>query len=439
MTKGVRWRVPRVKEECPLDALMTFVRAYVEMPAAALRMTVLWVAHTYVVDRFAHSPRLVITSPLERCGKSTLLELLNKFCRQPIRSANTTLAATLREVDGSRRTVLMDEFDTVSDRNKREELRCFINASYEKEAEQFKRAGSKGAVKTYSVFAPVAISGIGIDERTVIDRAIVIELQRRQSTASARPPRLVKRSAEIVELRLRLETWVQKQELDTDPAMPHELDDRAMDYHVPLFAIADSAGKMWSKPARKDALSLSQERRPAPSSAEHMLRAMAFVFSRSDETAHSSMACLSVLTRLQGVPWEGRQVTALELSRCLQGFGIKPTQNHVGRDRRNLRGYRRNDVESAWKRYAPDAEPPEYDCVGDIDALLNNVAYGEPPALAVFGYASEDENPLESEDPVEAADVAELADSPSTNEAVAANANRRLQGTTVRVPMSFLS
>jgi hypothetical protein len=35
----------------------------------------LWIAHTFVYQRFAVTPRLMMTSPVRGCGKTTLLDL----------------------------------------------------------------------------------------------------------------------------------------------------------------------------------------------------------------------------------------------------------------------------------------------------------------------------------------------------------------------------
>jgi len=65
-----------------LDSLAAAVRRHVMLSQHAIDAVALWIAHTWVADRFDHSPRLGITSPTRRCGKSTLMEVLRATCRR---------------------------------------------------------------------------------------------------------------------------------------------------------------------------------------------------------------------------------------------------------------------------------------------------------------------------------------------------------------------
>ena len=71
-----------------LDALAKAVRRHVVMADEAADAIALWIAHTYAYDRFDHTPRLAITSPTKRCGKSTLLDVLRITCRRTLKADN---------------------------------------------------------------------------------------------------------------------------------------------------------------------------------------------------------------------------------------------------------------------------------------------------------------------------------------------------------------
>jgi hypothetical protein len=60
-----------------LDGLAAALRRHMILPAGAAEAVALWVAHTWVYDRFERTPRLTITSATKRCGKSTLMEILH--------------------------------------------------------------------------------------------------------------------------------------------------------------------------------------------------------------------------------------------------------------------------------------------------------------------------------------------------------------------------
>lgn len=69
---------------CPLlgdilDALVEQFRKYVSLPTEVLYLIALWIAQTYCFERFEYVGYLNIRSPLPRCGKTRLLELLATF------------------------------------------------------------------------------------------------------------------------------------------------------------------------------------------------------------------------------------------------------------------------------------------------------------------------------------------------------------------------
>jgi hypothetical protein len=70
-----------------LDGLAKAIRAHVVMSDAARDEAALWVVHAYLFDSFLVSPRLSITSPVKRCGKTTLLDVLGRLvpghCQPP--------------------------------------------------------------------------------------------------------------------------------------------------------------------------------------------------------------------------------------------------------------------------------------------------------------------------------------------------------------------
>lgn len=67
-----------------LTGLAGVIRRHVILPAAAADCIALWIAHTWVSERFQHTPRLGIGSPAKRCGKSTLLDVLRATCKRTL-------------------------------------------------------------------------------------------------------------------------------------------------------------------------------------------------------------------------------------------------------------------------------------------------------------------------------------------------------------------
>jgi hypothetical protein len=57
----------------------------------------LWVIHTHLISYFQITPRLVVHSPVKRCGKTTLLDVLGCLVLRPL------LASIWRRSSSNRR------------------------------------------------------------------------------------------------------------------------------------------------------------------------------------------------------------------------------------------------------------------------------------------------------------------------------------------------
>ena len=66
-------------ETIPLDDLDEILLSRTIISETERTAIVLWIAHTYVFDRFKHTPRLFVTSVRPGCGKSELLSLIAKL------------------------------------------------------------------------------------------------------------------------------------------------------------------------------------------------------------------------------------------------------------------------------------------------------------------------------------------------------------------------
>jgi hypothetical protein len=95
-----------------LDELTQTIRRHVVLDAATADATALWIVHTHAIDAADISPRLAVTSPDKRCGKTTLLNLLTALVAGPVKTANMTVATLFRVIEAMHPTLLIDEADT---------------------------------------------------------------------------------------------------------------------------------------------------------------------------------------------------------------------------------------------------------------------------------------------------------------------------------------
>ena len=80
-----------------LAELRQALTRYVIFPSPqAADAVALWTAATHAQPAWEHAPRLAVVSPLKRCGKSRLLDVVAETCHAPLITVNATIAAVHR-------------------------------------------------------------------------------------------------------------------------------------------------------------------------------------------------------------------------------------------------------------------------------------------------------------------------------------------------------
>ena len=244
-----------------LDELSTTIRKYVVMPVEAVHTVALWACFSYLLDAFETSPRLAITAPQKRCGKTTLLSLLYQLTWRPLAAANLTPAVAFRVIEAARPTLLIDETDTFVKEN--DELRGVFNSGHSRATAFVIRCqGEDNQPRCFSTWAAIALAGIGKLPATLADRSIEIKLKRKTTNEPAERLDRHARGA-LGEVARRIARWALDNRAEVqsaEPLLPGALDDRASDNWRPLVALADTAGGKWPSRARAAALALSGRR-----------------------------------------------------------------------------------------------------------------------------------------------------------------------------------
>jgi hypothetical protein len=98
-----------------LDVVHQIIVDYVVMPSAeAIDAAVLWTAVTHAIPAFETAPRFAIGSPMKRCGKTRLLDILTGVSHDPLVVVNATVAAIYRSLDEDHPpTLVIDEADAL--------------------------------------------------------------------------------------------------------------------------------------------------------------------------------------------------------------------------------------------------------------------------------------------------------------------------------------
>jgi hypothetical protein len=348
-----------------LREMVAAIQRYVVAEAGAIEAVALWILHAWTLDAFPISPRLAITSPEKRCGKTTLLDAIARLVPRPLATSNTTSAAVFRAIDAALPTLLIDEADTFLGKN--DELRGILNSGHNRSGAHVMRlVGDTFEPRKFSTWAPTAIAMIGELPGTLEDRSISVRLRRRRSDEPLTRFR-ADRCPEFDLLARKAARWGADHVEDlrkTDPDVPAKLQNRAADNWRPLLAIADAAGGDWPTRARAFAEQFSVVE-GASSEGVMLLADIRSIFDEWKGDRLTSQELVSALICMEERPWvecqRGRALTKNGLARLLRPFGIhsqtiriKPTP-----PANKPTGYLRAQFDDAFDRYLSPANPDQ--------------------------------------------------------------------------------
>ena len=387
---------------------------YVVLPSPeAADAIVLWIAATHAVPAWNCAPRLDITSPVKRCGKSRLLDIIEATCHAPLITVNISPAALVRSISQDPPTLLLDEADTVfgpKAADNHEDLRGILNAGHARNRPYIRWDVTTRQTEDCPTFALAALAGIGALPETITDRAVVVSMRRRAPGEVVARYRDRRDGDPLRELGVHLGAWVRAHlgELgDAEPDMPVE--DRAADTWEPLIAVADLAGGDWPVRARKAAAALTAEDDTDTSLGGRLLADLRGVF--SDAEALHGETILAALRKISEAPWGdyfGHELNARDLARLLKPYGVSAVDVKLAGVTK--RGYRREHLHDPWTRYLP-SEP------GGSATSATSATAQVSEAAEVAG-SRQEVLPATCDPPVTSAvaQVAEVADPPGSGD-----------------------
>jgi Protein of unknown function (DUF3631) len=407
---------------------------YVVFPSPqAADATTLWVAATHAQPAWEHAPRLAVVSPLKRCGKSRLLDVVAETCHAPLITINATIAAVVRSIGNDPPTLLVDEADTLwgtrkqADQN--EDLRGLLNAGHQRNRPMLRWDITTRSLDQLDTFAMAMLASIGDLPDTIMDRAVVIRMRRRAPGEQVDPYRTRRDAPPLHQLRDRLTGWAREhlpKLQHAAPVMP--LEDRAADTWEPLIAVADLAAGDWPERARQAAIAMtraeSQQEEDSTASVR-LLADLRDLFDQADADALYTTTILERLHKIDDAPWAdwyGRPLTTRELAKLLRPYGAGPKDVREHGTGPQRKGYTRTDLYEPWSRYLPRHPRharPEDEAAGE--AGCEPVADGEPVSATSattpgsVADVAEGENTSATGTTSTNADVADVADTGSAD------------------------
>lgn len=357
----------------PVQEVANWLRRYVALPPAKLRIVALWVVASWLAelwDRFGH---LAVTSPEKRCGKTLFLTLLALVLRGATHVTGISPAALFRLVEnaGGQITLLIDEAQSLNGPSEASQaLKEMLNAAIDKHAGVPRCVGLDHEPKIFHTYCPKVIARIGDLDSVLADRCLAILLERK--TAADRTERVVLRVVEKEgeALQEMLEEWC-----DTNRDAIQEIYEaleplpienyRMADILLPLQAVATFTNPDHLVVLEEYAHELERAEAETDNQSAGVLLLKACREILSNKKFIKTEHLLTELIARSEEPWatyrNGRPITARGLSELLKLYHIRPEQcphRNKGTGKvTNQRGYHAANFASAWSRYCPPLPP----------------------------------------------------------------------------------
>lgn len=353
------WGIP-VNGVDLLDEIHDMLIKHVCLPNGAAAALAVWALGSYCFDVWSLYPKVLITSPEKRCGKTTLIEVLEAVTCRALVASNISPSAIFRCIEEWHPTLILDEADTFTKGN--DELNGIINAGHRKRNARVIRAekvGDSFIPKVYSVWGPQVIAGIGDQRGTLHDRSIHIEMERKL------PDELVtKVSADLFEkcqvLRRQCIRWAADniQRLKCHIEIPNYGNDRAQDNWEPIIRIGRLAGGDW-EPRLLSAYKLSAAFESDEDAGIMLLRDIQTILASHYDPNIFSSELVERLIAIEDSPWvewkKGKPLTQNSLARLLKPFKIAAGTVRIGTQ--TAKGYKSKQFRNTFSRYIPSLIP----------------------------------------------------------------------------------
>jgi putative DNA primase/helicase len=347
-----------------LDDLATWVGRYVWARREAIDAVVLWIALTWFSAVVYFAPILALLSATKRCGKTILLDLIRMTSRRGYGTSGigATAAVIFRLNEAQRPTFCIDEAERLAGRNADQDLIGLLNNGYRRGGRvQRCEPGPDGGyeVVEFDAFGFRGLAAIGTLWDTIMDRSVVVPLQRRPTTEAVDRfnGRQVEREALV--LAGRLSRWADDvgdavAGAEAKSPRPTWLDDRACDNWSGLFAVAAVAGGDWPARAEAAARLLSTAGDAGQDPGERLVHDVRQIFAEAGNPEIMQSGDLARhLNELDSAPWadfrKGAGISTHKVAALFKPFGVHPRPSRDG----SVRGYRLEDLELVFLRYPP--------------------------------------------------------------------------------------
>jgi hypothetical protein len=332
-----------------------FELVYHELEARHIKLTVpqmvtcsLWGLHSYVYDKFSHTPRLLLRSSEIGCGKTTLLSLIVRLSHNGFYSANYTPAVIYHKLRENPRTTMgLDEVEH-STMWGDPLLLSIIDAGHRWDGVAHRLIGRE--LVEFPCFAPLALAAVPKRRFApqLLSRCIVIEMQRHLEGQDERHD-----DPQIAKVRSVLNIWASTFER---PQIKTPFTCRTRDNWQPLVEIADTLG--YGMTVRAVALAIDQ---PSEDPIIRLLFDIRRVFQQHGLDRIWTDELLTALHRLPDARWDEflgldencdpHKLTRAELYAMLRTKNLwsRSVWKGTGNNRESNKGFPYEQFEPVWQ------------------------------------------------------------------------------------------
>ncbi len=111
MTPDAEAWLEEVDGDALLDDLCRALQHYIVIDEKHLHTLALWAVHTHCFQHWQYTPRLHVSAPKKRSGKSRVLDVLEQIVARPLSADGLTAAVVFRLTEDNHPTLLADEID----------------------------------------------------------------------------------------------------------------------------------------------------------------------------------------------------------------------------------------------------------------------------------------------------------------------------------------
>jgi hypothetical protein len=364
----VRQRIAELAKPTPLDMAREFNARYIFASPGELDAITLWQAHTYAYKLFNATPRLAVLSMEPGCGKTVVLEITKIMSARAIRTSNASAPAIFAIVEQRDPTLLFDEADAIfgstGHGRAHEELRGLLNDGYFEGGSVLRSRG--GTAVEFPVYCPVALAGLGLLPKTLMDRSVVIRMKKPANGGSLMDwePDLAAEEGKAIARALEAFIVERAEDFSLFPEMPAGVVLRSKQIWKPLISIADAVGLNWGSRARRACreIVLGTAASPVKSPLEDLVTSVKLHCDPAKPVLTTS-ELIEELRRvrqntgsLAWATWLDDPVTAARaIAKLVNPYGIESFQTSVG-GHSNRRAYRIADFALVAETLAADQE-----------------------------------------------------------------------------------